>query len=180
MAIAVLAFACTSGGAGGSVASLSPIVSPSVAPAPAATPATESPTPTVAESIEDRSPARSSDAPPSASLAVEGGDPVAGQLGSYTWNGGGSDSPWLPGAPIRVGTGERLTVSLATDPGVAEWTARRAAPGSLDGAGAVALGQGTAGIRFSAPPAGSWSVQLTIRFADDLGSATYYWKVTVP
>ena len=35
--------------------------------------------------------------PPAATLAAEGGDPVAGQLGSYTWAGGGSDSPWLPG-----------------------------------------------------------------------------------
>ena len=31
--------------------------------------------------------------PPAASLSVEGGDPVVGQLGSFTWNGGGSDGP---------------------------------------------------------------------------------------
>ena len=49
--------------------------------------------------------------PPAASLAVEGGDPVTGQLGTFTWGDGGSDSPWLPGAPIAVGTGEQLTVT---------------------------------------------------------------------
>ena len=122
----------------------------------------------------------SSAEPPAASLAVDGGDPVVGQLGSFTWNGGGSDSPWLPGSPITVGAGERLSVSLAGDPGVTEWTARRATPGSLDGAGAVGLGQGTAEVGFDAPPSGTWSVQLTVRFAGDRGSATYYWKVTVP
>ena len=53
-----------------------------------------------------------------ASLAVEGGDPVAGSLGSYTWAGGGSDSPWLPGAPMRVGSGERLRLTLAPKTGV--------------------------------------------------------------
>ena len=49
--------------------------------------------------------------PPAATLAVEGGDPVTGQLGTFTWGDGGSDSPWLPGSPIAVGTGEHLTVS---------------------------------------------------------------------
>ena len=34
--------------------------------------------------------------PPAASIAVEGGDPVTGQLGTFTWGDGGSDSPWLP------------------------------------------------------------------------------------
>ena len=41
--------------------------------------------------------------PPVASIGVEGGDPVVGQLGTYAWAGGGSSSPWLPGAPIAVG-----------------------------------------------------------------------------
>ena len=36
--------------------------------------------------------------PPTAALAVEGGDPTDGQLGTYTWGEGGSDAPWLPGA----------------------------------------------------------------------------------
>ena len=152
LAIAVLAVGCTSGGVSGSPASTPPAASPSATPAGSPGLATESPTQTAAESSGARSPGPSSDAPPSASLAVEGGDPVVGQLGSFTWNGGGSDSPWLPGSPIGVGAGERLTVSIAGDPGVGEWTARRATPGSLDGAGAVGLGQGTAAISFGVPP----------------------------
>ena len=50
--------------------------------------------------------------PPDATLAADGGDGVAGQLGSYTWRGAGSDSPWLPGTPIAVGAGEPLTVRI--------------------------------------------------------------------
>ena len=118
--------------------------------------------------------------PPAASLAVEGGDPVTGQPGSFTWDGRGSDSPWLPGAPITVGAGERIAVSLAIDPGIASWAARRATAGTVDGAGAVALGQGAGPVSFAAPPAGTWSVQLTIQFANDRGSAAYYWRITVP
>ena len=34
-------------------------------------------------------------------------------------------------------------------------------------------------IAFPAPPAGSWSVQVTVDFAGGLGSATYYWHLDV-
>jgi hypothetical protein len=115
--------------------------------------------------------------PPTASLSAEGGEPVAGQLGSFTWQDGGSDSPWLPGTAIRVGAGEPLTVVLAGDVGVAEWTARRVPAGTTDGSGAVGLGSGPAPIAFAAPAVGSWSVQVTVRFADNMGDATYYWAV---
>lgn len=117
--------------------------------------------------------------PPSASLDVDGGDAVTGQLGSFTWNGGGSDSPWLPGAPIAVGQGERLNVTLVGGAAAADWTARRVIAMTTDGSGAVGLGDGTGPVSFLAPPAGAWSVQVVVRFAGDLGSATYYWLVTV-
>ncbi len=117
--------------------------------------------------------------PPQARLAAEGGDPVVGQLGSFTWGDGGSDSPWLPGTPITVGAGEPLTVVLADGVAVAGWTARRVPAGTTDGAGAVALGGGPAPVTFAAPGPGSWSVQVDVTFADDLGTAVYYWQVTV-
>jgi hypothetical protein len=105
---------------------------------------------------------------------------VDGQLGSFTWGDGGSDSPWLPGSPISVGAGEPLTVSVADGVGVAGWTAKRVASGTANGAGAVALGTGSAApITFAAPDAGTWSVQVTVQFAGGLGSAAYYWALTV-
>ncbi len=117
--------------------------------------------------------------PPSASLAAEGGEPVTGQLGSFTWAGGGSDSPWLPGVPIHVGAGEPLTVALGDDIPVTEWTARRVPAGNQDGSGAVPLGSGAGPIAFAAPGAGRWSVQVIVRFAADQGDAAYYWNVEV-
>jgi len=117
--------------------------------------------------------------PPAASLSAEGGEPVAGQLGSFTWQAGGSDSPWLPGSAIRVGAGEPLTVVLADVVGVAEWTARRVPAGATDGSGAVGLGSGQAPIAFAAPEVGTWSVQVVIRFADGVGDAAYYWAIEV-
>ena len=118
--------------------------------------------------------------PPSAMLAAEGGDPAIGQLGSYTWLDGGSDSPWLPGTSLTVGPREPLTVTIAGGVGIADWSARRVTAGTSDGSGAVELGQAAGPpVAFAAPAAGSWSVQVSVRFANDLGSATYYWRLTV-
>lgn len=118
--------------------------------------------------------------PPSATLAAEGGEPATGQLGSYTWLDGGSDSPWLPGTSLTVGAREPLTVTIGGGVGVADWSARRVTAGTSDGSGAIELGQAAGPpVAFAAPAAGSWSVQVTVRFANDLGSATYYWRLTV-
>ena len=70
-------------------------------------------------------------------------------------------------------------MTLADSGPVAAWTARRVPAGTANGAGAIALGAGSGAVAFDAPDAGSWSVQVTIRFADDLGSATYYWRLDV-
>jgi hypothetical protein len=168
-AVALLLAACDSAGSSGPPAGAS-----------AADTATAAPTVTTVPSVRPPSSAPSTAEPPPASLGVDGGDPVVGQLGSFTWDGAGSDSPWLPGAPVTIGTGEGVTVTLASDPGVAGWTARRVAPGVNDGAGSVGLGQGGATtIAFASPPSGTWSVQVTIQFANGRGSAAYYWQVTV-
>ena len=183
MALGLVLAACSAASASPApshAAAATTVASPPVVPtAPPA--ATASPPPSaLASPVASPSPAGVPAEPPAASLAVEGGDPVAGGLGSYTWAGGGSDSPWLPGAPMRVGSGERLRLTLAPKTGVDSWTADRVKAGTTDGTGAVRLGSGTSGtIAFDAPPAGHWSVQVTIRFADGLGSATYYWRLDV-
>ena len=85
-------------------------------------------------------------APPAATLVAEGGDPVVGQLGTYAWRDGGSDSPWLPGAPIAVGAGEPLSLSLEPATGIASWRAR-SVPASADGPD----GRGVTRRRFGFP-----------------------------
>jgi hypothetical protein len=117
--------------------------------------------------------------PPLARLAAEGGDPTAGQLGTYTWGDGGSDSPWLPGARIAVGSGEPLTVTFATTPRVGSWRAR-AVPSTSDGpAGAIVLGQGSGTPRFEAPEPGTWTVEVRVVFAKGAGTASYFWQLAV-
>jgi hypothetical protein len=117
--------------------------------------------------------------PPAASLATEGGDPVVGQLGTYTWGETGSDAPWLPGAPIRAATGEPLAVTLEPDVVVAAWEARRV-PSSADGPdGAIAVGSGIGAPAMTAPEAGSWTLVVAIEFAGGAGTANYFWRLDV-
>lgn len=117
--------------------------------------------------------------PPDALLAAEGGDPVLGQSGTYVWGDGGSDSPWLPGAPIAVGAGEPLTVTLDPATAIESWSAVYV-PATADGpAGAVRLGDGDGPPAFAAPGAGSWTMDLHVTFADGVGSARYAWRLDV-
>ena len=117
--------------------------------------------------------------PPTAALAVEGGDPVDGQLGSYVWGDGGSDSPWLHGAPITVGAREPLTVAVRRDQPIASWSARFVVATADGPEGATVLGQGSAQPRFPAPSPGSWTVEVHVVFVDAAGNASYFWQLTV-
>jgi hypothetical protein len=178
LSIGLLVAAC-----GASNASVSP--SP-LEPSPAATAAETVVVPTAApvHSTEPSLPSEPSDPPlaqpPAASLAVDGGDPVVGELGSFTWQDGGSDSPWLPGTPIRVGNGERFTLTLADPIGIGSWTASYVSAADLQSATSVGLGEGTgAPVTFDVPPPGAWSVYVSVRFAENLGSAAYFWHVEV-
>ena len=163
---------CT--GAAPAAASPPPMSAPTAGvPSPSmASPSPGSPAPTV-------SPALPGAAPPDASLAAEGGDPVTAQLGTYTWRDTGSDSPWLPGAPIAVGAGEPLTVTLEPAIAVATWRARLV-PATADGpAGAVVLGGGSGPLVFAASGRGAWTVEVAVVFADRLGAASYFWRLEV-
>jgi hypothetical protein len=155
----------------------------SAAPSPSTVAWIQPPTPIASIAVTAATasaPSVRSDAPPTASMQAEGGDPVAGQLGSYTWGDGGSDSPWLPGGPITVAAGEPLTVVLAGDAVVADWTAARVAPERTDGASAVPIASADGDpIRFPAPRAGRWSVQVQVRFPGGSDSAAYYWLLDV-
>jgi hypothetical protein len=119
--------------------------------------------------------------PPDATLTVEGGDPVVGEQGSWSWNGAASDAPWLPGHPIHVGVGELLTFAMLERVPIEGWQVARVPPSSVPGGdGEVGMAEGTGqAVRFAAPPKGTWSVSVTVQFADNLGGASYYWKVTV-
>ncbi len=167
-ALAIVLAACGPGSTAPPTASDPPPASPSLATqAPSAAP--------LGSAIGSP---RTAPVPPDASLAAEGGDPVVGQLGSFTWGDGGSDSPWLPGAAIAVGAGEPLSVTLADTTPVGSWRAVRAPAGSTTGAGAIATGEGSGRIGFAIAEPGRWTVAVTIGFLDG-GSATWYWQLDV-
>lgn len=119
------------------------------------------------------------DAPPDAFLAAEGGDPVTGQLGSYVWLETGSDSPWLPGAPLAVGAAEPLTLTLVPDGDIRAWAARYVPAGAAGPEGATTLAQGTGAPAFDAPGPGAWTVEVFVEFAAGAGDASYFWRLEV-
>lgn len=146
-----------------------------VGPAPTVTTTTSQSSPGPTATLV---PTQAVDGPPAARLAVDGGDPVTGQLGSYVWKDGGSDSPWLPGARIAVGAGETLAMTLDPDVAIGSWRARYV-PASADGpGGAASLGEGRAAVAFTPPP-GSWTVEVRVVFGGGRGDASYFWRVEV-
>jgi len=155
---------------GGSVVAATPAGASASPEPPAPSPvATGGPSPTVA----------GRDAPPDALLAAEGGDPVAGQLGTFVWLETGSDAPWLPGAPIAVGAGEPLTVSLVPDGDIAAWAARYVPANAGGPDGATTLREGAGSPAFAAPGPGSWTAELFVEFASAVGNAHYFWRLEV-
>ena len=164
------------------VGACGPAVPPTAAPAavdpppgsPSAAPAS-SPAPTVRPS----STVAGRDAPPDALLVAEGGDPVAGRLGTYVWLETGSDAPWLPGAPIAVGAGEPLTVGLDPDGDIRAWAARYVPAAATGPEGATSLGEGDGRPRFEAPGPGAWTVEVFVEFAAGAGDASYFWRLEV-
>lgn len=115
--------------------------------------------------------------PPIGSLSVDGGDLVPGALGSFEWGDTGSASPWLPGTPITVGAGEVARLTLDPPAAMASWRARVAM--QADGDGAVRLADGTTQVGFGVPEPGEWTIEITVQFAGGVGSASYYWRMTV-
>lgn len=114
--------------------------------------------------------------PPIAVLTYPGGQPTAGDLGSYAFRGVGSDSPWLPGEPIAVPPAGALGEVFLSEPlRVASWWARVAPAGRAPKPGELReIGAGDRPIAFELP-AGGWTLQLSVQFGDGIGDATWYW-----
>ena len=83
-----------------------------------------------------------------------------------------------PGAPITVGAVEPLAMTVDPAVPIATWSARMMPIGATAPAGAVSLGRGAGPPRFDAPGPGDWTVEVQVRFADGLGSASYFWALT--
>lgn len=147
-----------------------PVVTPAITPAitPVASPSADSPATTDAT-------------PPAAMLVGPTGAAAPGVLGTFSWDGLVSDSPWIVGASAGgVRATDRLAVTLPPNAAPAAWQARWApVTGGQAGTPVDGGSGGEAPIRVSPPvTAGAWSLQLTARFGVGR-SATWYWRVEV-
>jgi hypothetical protein len=116
--------------------------------------------------------------PPVAVLNFPGGQPTAGDLGTYSYRGAGSDAPWLPGERVAVPPAGALAQVVLSEPlRVTSWWARVAPAGRAPGIGEereIATGEGP--IVFELPT-GAWTLQLSVQFGDGIGEATWYWQL---
>jgi hypothetical protein len=146
-------------------------------PSPEMTPATAAPSP-AASAPGAGSPAPG---PPLATLdGLDAGPAIPGRLGSYVWDGSGSEAPWLAGpsagaarrgAPLGVGFAGAVPV---------RWQARWA---PVEGATVGAPGDGgsgtTAAVILEAPRTGdAWSLAVTAWFGTGR-NATWTWEIRV-
>ena len=118
--------------------------------------------------------------PPQAMLTGSWDAPVAGVLGTFSWNGLVSDAPWVVGDPIADASGGPVTVSFDPGLGQATWLARWAPIHDGAAGDAVPGGEGAGGAIVIAAPGrpGDWSLQLTARFAAGY-DATWFWRLEV-
>ena len=112
--------------------------------------------------------------PPVARLRLAPQPPVDGSLGSYTWLGTGSDSPWLPGTAVALPAGRTASVTLEPSIPIVSWRIRR---GTATGDAQRVIARGDAiPIEFAVPDV-SGTIQLAVEYGP-AGSAVYYWAVT--
>lgn len=174
--VVVLAAGCTTGGLPASAAATNsgdpaaPV--PTVTAVPAISPVPTAPVTARPTEIPG---------PPAATIKAIGGGPIPGQLGGFTWEGMGSDAPWLvPPADEAVLDAGPYMVTFARSPLVESWTARWAPV--VDGTvrDVADSGQGGPGPMLLAGPdrPGTWSLQVDTRFAGGNRGA-YYWRVEV-
>jgi hypothetical protein len=160
------------GAAGASTAPITPATT-AVTPAPATAGASPEPDPSPETTAVP--------GPPTALLVGPVRGEVAGDLGSFSWDGFASDSPWIvEPAGNALAPGTRPRVRLRGDPVHGAWTARWAPiEGRQTGRPVLAGRGGDDPIVVDPPPgAGSWSLQLEVTFARGRRAA-WYWRVRV-
>jgi hypothetical protein len=160
----------------------SPPGSQETAAAPTATPSTQpGAEPSAEPSLARTARPTEQPGPPAASLVVAGGAPVPGELGSYVWDGTGSDAPWIVppadrGVRARAPFGVTLVPPLEIDRWEASWARVDGdQPGTPEGGA-----RGDAGpVGVPGPGAvGTWTLQVDVRFANG-NHAAWYWRVEV-
>ena len=126
--------------------------------------------------------------PPEAKLTLSGVE-HAGERGSFCYGGMCGDAPFPSPASlasVRLRTAhQELRITLG-DGSRFGWAAAISRTSDETGERQTLLGaSGTSEgpvreASFRGPPSGSWVLQLSIDFDDELGSANHYWRLEVP
>ena len=119
--------------------------------------------------------------PPALALRSADTGGMPGELGSFLWDGLGSDAPWVvPSAGSRVAGGALLEVAVTPPIGSVHWTARWApVTGGVPGNPTAAAEGGVGDIRLTAPGRpGAWGLALEVSFGDGR-RGTWYWRLDV-
>jgi hypothetical protein len=128
------------------------------------------------------SPQPTTPVPPRAILIAPGNEATEGQVGTYSWDGFASDSPWLPGAgPIHSAPDIVASIRFPASADVGTWDVQYAPLSDGQGDPDRAVSQSALSgpeIDFPAPPPGDWSVQVLVDFVGR-GRVTYYWRFEV-
>jgi hypothetical protein len=150
---------------------------------PVSPPATPSPVPEPSSSEPAATPGHI------AVVAIIGGqdEGIAGTLGSYTLDGRGGDSPWLPFdelVAVHQPLGEPLEIRLVDGGQIAAWSAQFAAAEDVGGLSSrdmtgPAPDQPAPFIQVGPLPPGRWVLAVQLVRADDRGEGTTYWAITV-
>jgi hypothetical protein len=176
-ALVVAVAACSGPARSPAAGSGTPAATPTKAPAtPAPSPA-DAPSPTAGETPE---PGDATEPPPALLVGTDAG-PVAGDLGTFSWDGLVSDSPWIvQRSGDAVPSGARLRVRFGDSQDQTRWIARWAPVRHGEAGTPQTAGSGDDGrIVIEAPgEAGPWSLQLEARFGDGR-RAVWYWRVAV-
>lgn len=112
---------------------------------------------------------------------------LAGELGSYTMDGAGADSPWLGagGIPsLAIGPFDTISVALIDGVPIEDSTAVMAAADDARGSRTQAvpgahLSADHRVLRLGPIPPGRWVVSVRLVRADGRGDGTTYWAITV-
>lgn len=114
---------------------------------------------------------------------------VVGLLASFHFCDGSSEAPWPAAATVPAVelTNDEINVlvSIAEGQSFLQWEALYAPTSATTPRAATILSSGTSDsgvdtVSFAGPPTGEWVISMTLTYPGEIGSATYFWRATVP
>lgn len=114
---------------------------------------------------------------------------VVGLLASFAFCDGSTEAPWPAAASlpeVQLTDDEiNILISIAEGQSFLQWQALSAPTSATSPTDATMLSSGTSdsgvdSVSFAGPTTGEWVISMTLTYPGQIGSATYFWLVTVP